>query len=236
MADRAGEVPEDRDQPGGRRARGCPPGGRCGLYELALRVLATTLAERKGHDEWAQALLDEAHAAGLPIAIPAGPLAQAWRSGLHQVHLARTLHVANVTVPALEPNAKVACILCGQRGTPDPVCASVALDARRRDQTVITSDPADLRHLDAHVRNVERSAQSCVSGRSSPCVRQMVTERPRLRDLYCAADSRRIAGRRDSPAHLEMPGRGPRCPPRTAGRSEVSRAPLTWGRRGSGHC
>lgn len=28
-----------------------------------------------------QALLDEAHTAGLPIDIPAGPLAQAWRSG-----------------------------------------------------------------------------------------------------------------------------------------------------------
>ncbi len=103
-----------------------------------------------------QALLDEAHAAGLPIDIPAGPLAQAWRSGPRQVRLARTLHLANVTVPALdEPNAKAAGILCGQRGAHDPIDASVVLNARRRDQAVITSDPADLRHLDAHVRIIE---------------------------------------------------------------------------------
>jgi len=107
-------------------------------------------------DRRMQALLDEAHTAGLPIDIPAGPLAQAWRSGPRQVRLARTLHLANVTIPALdEPNAKAAGILCGQRGTHDPIDASVVLNARRRDQTVITSDPADLRHLDTHVRIIE---------------------------------------------------------------------------------
>jgi len=107
-------------------------------------------------DRRMQALLDEAHTAGVPIDIPAGPLAQAWRSGSHQVRLARTLHLSNVTVPALdEPIAKAAGILCGQRGTHDPIDASVVLNARRRDQTVITSDAADLGHLDAHVRIVE---------------------------------------------------------------------------------
>jgi hypothetical protein len=107
-------------------------------------------------DRRMQALLDEAHAAGLPIDIPAGPLAQAWRSGPRQVRLARTLHLTNVTVPALdEPNAKAAGILCGQRGTRDAIDASAVLNARRRDQTVITSDPADLRHLDTHVRIIE---------------------------------------------------------------------------------
>lgn len=43
--------------------------------------VASTLAERKGYDEWAQALLDEVHAAGLPVDIPAGPLAQIRRGG-----------------------------------------------------------------------------------------------------------------------------------------------------------
>ena len=63
--------------------------------------------------------------------------------------LARTLHLPNVSVPALdEPNAKAAGILCGQRGTNDPIDASVVLNARRRHHTVITSDPADLRQLD----------------------------------------------------------------------------------------
>lgn len=107
-------------------------------------------------DRRIQALLDEAHTAGLPIDIPAGALAQAWRSGPRQARLARALHLANVVVPALdEPNAKAAGILCGRRGTHDPIDASVVLNARRRDQTVITSDPADLRHLDAHVRIIE---------------------------------------------------------------------------------
>jgi hypothetical protein len=107
-------------------------------------------------DRRMQALLDEAHAAGLPIDIPAGPLAQAWRSGSRQVRLARTLHLANVTVPALdEPSAKAAGILCGRRGTRDAVDASVVLNARRRDQAIITSEPDDLRRLDTHVRIIE---------------------------------------------------------------------------------
>ena len=114
-------------------------------------LIAIERADRK-----MQALLDEAHAAGLPIDIPAGPLAQAWRSGPRQARLTRTLHLANVTIPALdEPNAKAAGILCGQRGTRDPIDASVVLNARRRNQAVITSDPADLRHLDPHVRIIE---------------------------------------------------------------------------------
>ena len=114
-------------------------------------LIAIERADRK-----MQALLDEAHAAGLPIDIPAGPLAQAWRSGPRQARLARTLHLANVTIPALdEPNAKAAGILCVQRGTRDPIDASVVLNARRRNQAVVTSDPADLRHLDPHVRIIE---------------------------------------------------------------------------------
>jgi hypothetical protein len=114
-------------------------------------LIAIERADRK-----MQALLDEAHAAGLPIDIPAGPLAQAWRSGPRQARLARTLHLANVTIPALdEPNAKAAGILCGQRGTRDPIDASVVLNARGRDQAVITSDPADLGILDPHVRIIE---------------------------------------------------------------------------------
>jgi len=107
-------------------------------------------------DRRMQALLDEAHVAGLPIDIPAGPLAQAWRFGPRQVRLARTLHLANVSVPALdETNAKAAGVLCGQRGTDDPIDASVVLNARRRDQSVVTGDPADLRRLDPHVRIIE---------------------------------------------------------------------------------
>ncbi len=104
-------------------------------------------------DRRMQALLDEAHAAGLPIDIPAGSLAQAWRAGPRQARLARTVRLSNVTVPALdEPRAKAAGILCGQRGTSDAIDASVVLNARQRGHTVITSDPSDLRRLDPHLR------------------------------------------------------------------------------------
>ena len=107
-------------------------------------------------DRRIQALLDEAHTAGLRIDIPAGPLAQAWRSGARQARLARTLRLGNVKVPALdEAIAKAAGILCEQRGTDDPIEASVVLNARRRDQTVITSDPSDLHHLDPHLRIIK---------------------------------------------------------------------------------
>jgi hypothetical protein len=64
-------------------------------------------------DRRMQALLDEAHAAGLPIDIPAGPLSQAWRSGPRQARLARTLHLANVAVPALmnpTPRLPASCV------------------------------------------------------------------------------------------------------------------------------
>jgi hypothetical protein len=91
-----------------------------------------------------QALLDEAHSEGLPIDVPAGLLAQAWRAraGPGQARVARTLHLTNVTVAVFdEPNAKATGILCGQRGTSDPIDASVVINARQRHQTVITSAP-----------------------------------------------------------------------------------------------
>ncbi len=104
-------------------------------------------------DRRMQALLDEAHAAGLSIDIPAGVFANAGRSRRGQARPASTLHLANVTVRALdEPRAKAAGILCGHSGTTDPIAASVVLNARQRDHTVITSDPTDLRRLDSHLR------------------------------------------------------------------------------------
>ncbi len=111
-------------------------------------LIAIEQADRRVH-----ALLDEAHAAGLPIDIPAGVLAQAWRSGSRQARLARVLHLPNVAVLALdEPMAKAGGIFCGQSGPHDPIGASVGVSARQRDRTVVTTDVADLRRLDPHVR------------------------------------------------------------------------------------
>lgn len=97
-----------------------------------------------------QALLDEAHAAGAELAVPAGVIAQSWRGGTRQSRLARFLRLATVTVvPLDEPQARAAGVLCGRAGTADIVDASVVICARDRGYAVISSDSDDLTALDA---------------------------------------------------------------------------------------
>jgi predicted nucleic acid-binding protein len=100
-----------------------------------------------------QALLDEAHAAGAELAVPAGVVAQSWRGGTRQARLARFLRLATV-VPLDEPQARVAGVLCGRAGTADIVDSSVVICARERGHAVITSDPNDLAALDQTLRIV----------------------------------------------------------------------------------
>ncbi len=100
-----------------------------------------------------QALLDEAHAAGADLAVPAGVVAQAWRGGTRQARLARFLRLATVTViPLDDPGARAAGALCGHASTSDVVDASVVICARDRDHAVISSDPGDLAALDPTLR------------------------------------------------------------------------------------
>jgi predicted nucleic acid-binding protein len=100
-------------------------------------------------DRRMQALLYEAHRAGARLTVPAGALAQSWRAASRQARLARFLRLDNVAVvPLDEPTAKAAGILCGKARTADIVDASVVIAARLLRQTVITSDPDDLRRLD----------------------------------------------------------------------------------------
>ncbi len=100
-----------------------------------------------------QALLDEAHAAGADLTVPAGIVAQAWRGGTRQARLARFLRLATVTVvPLAEPEARAAGALCGHAGTADIVDASVVICARDRHHAVISSDPDDLAALDPALR------------------------------------------------------------------------------------
>jgi len=102
-----------------------------------------------------QALLDEAHAAGADLAVPAGVVAQAWRGGTRQARLARFLRLATVTViPLDDPGARAAGALCGHASTSDVVDASVVICARDRDHAVISSDPGDLAALDPTLRIV----------------------------------------------------------------------------------
>jgi hypothetical protein len=85
----------------------------------------------------------------VPLVVPAGVVAQAWRDGARQVRLARLLGAPICEIVALDDRqARASGQLCGVAGTADVVDASVALAAKERGFRVITSDPDDLRRLD----------------------------------------------------------------------------------------
>ena len=96
------------------------------------------------------ALLQLAQAARRPIRVPAAVLGQAWRDGSRQALLARFLRSRDVEIPPLdEALGRAAGELCGSVGTSDVIDASVVLVARSHGDGVLTSDPGDLRKLDA---------------------------------------------------------------------------------------
>lgn len=102
-------------------------------------------------DERVVALIRTARTAGLPIAVPAGALAQVWRDGRRQARLAGLLRVRSGApdVVVLDGRtARAAGELCGRAGTADVVDASVVLCALARRDRIVTSDPDDLRRLD----------------------------------------------------------------------------------------
>jgi tagatose-1,6-bisphosphate aldolase len=49
------------------------------------------------------------------------------------------------------PQACSAGVLCGRAGTSDVIDASVILCAREREHQIVTSDPQDLKRLDAQL-------------------------------------------------------------------------------------
>lgn len=112
------------------------------------------LALERG-DSRVRALLRRAVEHQLPIAVPAGVVAQAWRSGPRQARIARLLNDPLVNVPALDDlTARAVGVLCGRAGHPDIVDAHVALHAREHGHTVVTSDPKDLHAIDSSLRLV----------------------------------------------------------------------------------
>ncbi len=101
-------------------------------------------------------LLARALERGLTFVVPAGVVAQAWRDGRKQARLARLLGSSELTVEGLDDiRARAAGQLCGAAGTKDVIDASVVLCARRRDHAIVTSDPDDLRRLDATIELIE---------------------------------------------------------------------------------
>ena len=88
-----------------------------------------------------------------PLVIPACVVAQAWRDGRRQARLARLLGAPICeVVPLDDATARSVGQLCGISATADVVDASVAWTARQRQLPVVTSDPDDLRRIDARLK------------------------------------------------------------------------------------
>lgn len=96
-----------------------------------------------------RALLQRAVEHQIAISIPAGVVAQAWLGGPRQARVARLLGDPAVTVVALDDlAARAVGLLCGRTGHADVVDVHVALVARQRNATIVTSDPGDINHVD----------------------------------------------------------------------------------------
>jgi hypothetical protein len=87
------------------------------------------------------------------IVVPATALAQVIRNPAKQARLWRMIrHTGTDVVPLDGADAQAVGVLLARTGTSDAVDAHVVVCAQRRDHVVITSDPLDLRRLDAGIR------------------------------------------------------------------------------------
>lgn len=94
------------------------------------------------------ALLARASERGLRITIPATALAQAVRSPARQARLSRLIRQPSVDLMALDgADATAVGLLLARSATTDIADAHVVLCAGRAGQSVVTTDPADLRRL-----------------------------------------------------------------------------------------
>ncbi|MGH2862010.1 MAG: PIN domain-containing protein [Solirubrobacteraceae bacterium] len=104
------------------------------------------------NDREVVALIKRARERGELLAAPAGVVGQVWRDGRRQARLARLLGSGALDVVPLDDfAARAAGQLCGLAGTSDVIDASVVLCARARGRCVVSSDPEDLRALDAEI-------------------------------------------------------------------------------------
>lgn len=104
------------------------------------------------NDRRVVALLKRALDSGASLAVPAGVVGQAWRDGRRQARLARLLGAQQVAIePLSDQRAREAGQLCGATRSSDVIDASVVLCGKQRGHRILTSDPGDLRKLDAKV-------------------------------------------------------------------------------------
>lgn len=125
---------------------------------LTLDAGALIAIERR--DKGLEQLIAQVHRNGGEVAVPAGVLAQVWRDGVRQTVLARFLKsrigLHRPRIDALDARtARWAGELCAAAGTADVVDASVVICARLRGHDVVTSDPSDIRKLDATLAVVQ---------------------------------------------------------------------------------
>ncbi len=83
--------------------------------------------------------------------VPAPVLAEAWRGGSRQASLARLLLMCEVE-PMTEGRARAVGELVGRSGHQDVIDVAVIEGARRRGDSVVTSDPRDLQRIAESVR------------------------------------------------------------------------------------
>ncbi len=100
-------------------------------------------------DKRVAALLERALDRGQTIRVPAGVMGQVWRNGRVQAVLARFLRSDEVEIVPLDEQLARACgEICATRGSSDVIDASVVVIAKMHRESIVTSDPNDLRRLD----------------------------------------------------------------------------------------
>lgn len=99
------------------------------------------------------ALLARAREVGARVTVPATVLAQAMRNPARQARLARLLRQPKTALVALDgPDATQVGMLLRASQSSDIADAHVVICARRHRESIVTSDAADLRHLDPRAR------------------------------------------------------------------------------------
>jgi hypothetical protein len=115
---------------------------------LTLDTGALLAVDHPGHAILMQARLDETLRRGGTVCVPAGAIAQAWRSP-RQVRLARLLKSRDIDIAIMTPNvARSVGLLCARTGHDDVIDVHVALCAIERRHAVVTSDPDDMARID----------------------------------------------------------------------------------------
>ncbi|MGQ0777792.1 MAG: hypothetical protein ACT4NY_25850 [Pseudonocardiales bacterium] len=96
-------------------------------------------------DERVRSILWRAVADKIPLAVPAGVVAQAWRGGPWQARIARLLADPDVQVVVLDdPTARAVGTLTAHSDHADVVDVSVALCAAESGHAILTSDLDDI--------------------------------------------------------------------------------------------